>query len=50
MFYNPLNLQLIHLSIRAIQGIIDSTGKETRQIFSRMFVTAKSFEELFTPT
>ena len=32
------------------QGIIDSTGTETRQIFSRMFVMAKSVKELFTPT
>ena len=32
-----------------VQGIIDSTGTETRHIFTRMFVMAKSFEELFTP-
>ena len=32
------------------QGIIDSTGTETRQRFCSMFVMAKSFEELFTPT
>ena len=31
------------------QGILDSTGTETRQVFSRMFIMAKSFEELFTP-
>ena len=32
------------------QGIIDSTGTETRQIFFHMFVMAKSFKELFAPT
>ena len=32
------------------QGIIDSTGTETRQIFSRTFAMATSFEELFAPT
>ena len=32
------------------QKIIDSAGTETWQIFSRMFVIAKSIEELFTPT
>ena len=32
------------------QVIIDSTEMETRQIFSCMFVIAKSFEELFTPS
>ena len=32
----------------ALQGIIDSTGTETRQIFSRMFVMAKIFKTLFT--
>ena len=28
-----------------MQVIIDSTGTETQQIFSRMFVMGKSFEE-----
>ena len=32
------------------QGIIDPTGAETRQIFSRIFVIAKIFKKLFTPT
>ena len=32
------------------QGIIDFTGQEIRQIFPRMFVMAKYFEEFFTPT
>ena len=32
------------------QGIIVSTGKETWKILPRMFVMAKSFDELFTPT
>ena len=31
------------------QGIIDSTGTETRQRCSHMIVMARSFEELFTP-
>ena len=29
------------ISIDYVQGIIDSTGMETRQIFSRMFAMAK---------
>ena len=32
-----------------VQEIIDSIGTETRQIFCRMFVMVKFFEELFTP-
>ena len=32
------------------QGIIDCKGTETRQIFSRMFVTAKKIKELFAST
>ena len=32
------------------QGIIDSTGTETRQIVSHMFVMAKIFEKLFIST
>ena len=32
------------------QGIIDPTGTKTQQMFFRMFVIAKFFEELFTPT
>ena len=34
----------------ANQGIIDSTGMETRQRFPRLFVIKKSFEELPTLT
>ena len=37
-------------SVVLVQGIIDSTGMETQQIFSRTFVMAKYFKELFTPT
>ena len=32
------------------QGIIDLTGTKTRQIFSRMSVTARKIKELFTLT
>ena len=32
-----------------LQGIIDPTETKTRQIFSRMFVIAKTFKELFNP-
>ena len=31
------------------QGIIDSTGTETRQFFSSVRTMAKTFKELFTP-
>ena len=33
----------------SLQGIIALTGTETRQLFSRMFVTLKNFAELFYP-
>ena len=30
------------------QGVIDSTGTKTKQIFSRKYITATKFKELFT--
>ena len=44
---NSRQLQLCSMSV---QGIINPTGKETQQFFSRMFVTAKKNKELFAST
>ena len=38
------------MSVYKNQRIIDPTGTKTSQIFFRMFVMAKIFKELFTPT
>ena len=40
----------MQLRVASNQGIIDSKGTETRQIFSRMFVMAKKIKELFAST
>ena len=47
---NPQILSVALVSVYKNQRIIDPTGTKTWQIFFRMFVMAKIFKELFTPT